>query len=176
MFRSVDKNPPQPSPRHAEQAQLPQSVSIGEVLQLYEQLHVLLEMLQKLHILLVLRDPGLEAVLQTEGGQSLVKLFTQQNPQVLLCSPVLNEFFSQSVCISGITPTQVQHPALGLGDPNLVPVACPCPWDFLCFVDFSLCLCDCDLFFFFFFFPFARYCRTSSHPACERPKSLHWES
>lgn len=38
-----------------------------------------------------------------------VKLFIHENPQVLFCMAALNEFFSQSVLISGIAPTQVQY-------------------------------------------------------------------
>lgn len=38
--------------------------------------------------------------------------------QVLLCGAALTEFFSQPVHIPGITPTQAQHPALGLVEPH----------------------------------------------------------
>ena len=43
-----------------------------------------------------------------------VQLFIHQDLQVLLHRVALNVFFSQSVLISGISPTQVQHLELGL--------------------------------------------------------------
>jgi len=43
-----------------------------------------------------------------------VQLLTHHKPHILLLSTALNEFFFQSVLIPGITPTQVQHLALGL--------------------------------------------------------------
>ena len=49
-----------------------------------------------------------------------VEHFMQQNPQVLLCRAALNEFFSQPIPMSGISPAQVQHLALGLVDPPYV--------------------------------------------------------
>jgi len=47
-----------------------------------------------------------------------VPLFIHQNPQVLLCRAALNEFFSQSVYVSGNTSTLVQDVALGLVKPH----------------------------------------------------------
>ena len=44
---------------------------------------------------------------------ALVKIFIHQNPQVLLCRAALNELSTQSVLISEIALTQVQHLALG---------------------------------------------------------------
>ena len=43
-----------------------------------------------------------------------VQLFIHQDLQVLLCRAALSEFFSQSVLISEIASSQVQHIALGL--------------------------------------------------------------
>jgi len=48
-----------------------------------------------------------------------VQLFVHQNLQVFLIRAALNEFFSQSVDISRIAPTQVEHLALGLVEPHL---------------------------------------------------------
>ena len=44
------------------------------------------------------------------------QLLVHQDPQVLLCRAALKEFFSQSIVISGIATTQVQH--LGLVKPH----------------------------------------------------------
>ena len=43
-----------------------------------------------------------------------VKFFICQDPQVLLHRATLKDFFFQSVCISGIAPTQMQHFVLGI--------------------------------------------------------------
>jgi len=43
-----------------------------------------------------------------------VQFFIHWDPQVLLGRAALSVFFSQSVYMSGIVPTQVQHLALGL--------------------------------------------------------------
>ncbi|KAK4822534.1 hypothetical protein QYF61_015540 [Mycteria americana] len=67
--------------------------------------------LQQLHILLVLRAPELDAVLQ---------LFIHQYPQVLLCRAALNPFIPQPVLTRGVPPTHVQDPALGLVEPHEV--------------------------------------------------------
>jgi len=47
-----------------------------------------------------------------------VHTFIHQNPQVLLCRAALNEFFSQTVLISRIASTQVQHFAFGFVKPH----------------------------------------------------------
>jgi len=44
--------------------------------------------------------------------------FVHNGPQGLLCRAVLGVFFSQSVHIPKIAPTQVQHLALGLVEPS----------------------------------------------------------
>ena len=46
-----------------------------------------------------------------------VQLFVDQDPQVLLYRAALSEF-SQSVLLSGITSTQVQHLAIGFVKPH----------------------------------------------------------
>ena len=46
-----------------------------------------------------------------------VQLFVHQDPRALLNRAALNEF-SQSVLVSGIASTQVQHLALGLVEPR----------------------------------------------------------
>ena len=97
-----------------------------------------LDPIQQLHVLLVLRAPGMGPGLQMEThkgraqGDSplslpaatpllmlprillVLQLFIHQDPQVLLWRAALKEFFSYSVLISGITSTHVQHFALDL--------------------------------------------------------------
>ncbi|KAK4810863.1 hypothetical protein QYF61_008835 [Mycteria americana] len=65
---------PQPSLLQAEQPQLSQPVLVGEVLQPSDHLHgPPLDSLQQLHVLLVLRAPELDAVLQVRSHQSGVE-------------------------------------------------------------------------------------------------------
>ncbi|PKU39851.1 hypothetical protein llap_9848 [Limosa lapponica baueri] len=49
-----------------------------------------------------------------------VELLINQHPQVLLLRAALNPFTTQPVLISGISPTHVQDPALGLVEPQEV--------------------------------------------------------
>lgn len=51
-----------------------------------------------------------------------VQLYVHQEPQVLLCRTALKEFFCQSVHISRIALTRVQHLALSRVEPHLVHV------------------------------------------------------
>ncbi|KAK4810857.1 hypothetical protein QYF61_008829 [Mycteria americana] len=65
---------PQPSLLQAEQPQLSQPVLVGEVLQPSDHFHgPPLDSLQQLHVLLVLRAPELDAVLQVRSHQSGVE-------------------------------------------------------------------------------------------------------
>ncbi|KAK4822567.1 LOW QUALITY PROTEIN: hypothetical protein QYF61_016136 [Mycteria americana] len=70
-----------------------------------------LDLLQQVHVCLVLRTPELDAVLQ---------LFIHQYPQVLLHRAALNPLIPQPVLILGVAPTQVQDLALGLIEPHEV--------------------------------------------------------
>ncbi|KAK4826593.1 hypothetical protein QYF61_010355 [Mycteria americana] len=77
-----------------------------------------LDLLQQVHVFLVLRVPGLDAVLQ--------------DLQVLPCRAALNPFMPQPILILGIAPTQAQDLGLGLVElhevykaPLLQPVKVP---------------------------------------------------
>ncbi|KAJ7401265.1 hypothetical protein BTVI_97626 [Pitangus sulphuratus] len=84
----------------------PQPFLMEEVLHPSDHLHgPPLDSLQQVHVFLVLRTPDLDAALQ---------VFIHKNPQVLVIRAALNEFLSQSLLMSGIAPTQVQHFALRL--------------------------------------------------------------
>ncbi|KAK4823197.1 hypothetical protein QYF61_027206 [Mycteria americana] len=87
-----------------------------------------LDLLQQVHVLLVLRTPELDAALQDTVGflgcectlSAHVQFFIHQYPQVLLGRAALNPFIPQPVLILGVAPTQVQDPALGLVEPHEV--------------------------------------------------------
>ncbi|KAK4820994.1 hypothetical protein QYF61_009460 [Mycteria americana] len=129
ILRGWNKVSLQPSLLQAEQPQLSQPVLVAEVLQPSD--HFCgppLDPLQQLHVLLVLRAPELDTVLQDMVGflgcectlLAHVQLFIHQYPQVLLCRAALNPFIPQPVLMVGIAPTQVQDPALGLVEPHEV--------------------------------------------------------
>ncbi|KAK4810921.1 hypothetical protein QYF61_013329 [Mycteria americana] len=104
-----------------------------------------LDLLQQVHVFLVLRTPELDAVLQVgrerrynwllgckRTSLAHVQLFIHHYPQVLLCRAALNAFIPQPVLILGIALTQVQALALGLVElhevhmgPLLKPVQVP---------------------------------------------------
>ena len=69
------------------------------------------------------------SLLQTEQAQlsllAQVKLFARQDACVLLSRAALEEFFSRSARISGIAPTQVQHPTLDLVESHEVHMLPP---------------------------------------------------
>ncbi|KAK4831239.1 LOW QUALITY PROTEIN: hypothetical protein QYF61_016471 [Mycteria americana] len=115
----------QPSLLQAEQPQLAQPVLVAEVLQPSD--HFCgppLDPLQQLHVLLVLRAPELDTVLQVgllDCECTLlahVQLFVHQYPQVLFHRAALNHIFSQPVLEPRIAPTQ--DPALGFVEPHEV--------------------------------------------------------
>ena len=62
------------------------------------------------------------------GGKSMllahVQLFIHHDAQVLFHMTAFKKFFSQSILVSGIASTQVQHLALGLVELHLVLI-CP---------------------------------------------------
>ncbi|KAK4821329.1 hypothetical protein QYF61_018234 [Mycteria americana] len=114
---------PEPSLLRAEKPQLSRPFFIGEVFHPSD--HFCgppLDLLQQVHVLLVLRAPELDAVLQDTGGflgcehtlVAHVQLFIHQYSQVLLCRAALNPFIPQPVLVLGVAPTQVQDLALGL--------------------------------------------------------------
>ncbi|KAK4815839.1 hypothetical protein QYF61_008442 [Mycteria americana] len=97
----------EPSLLQAEQPQLSQPVFIGEVFHPSD--HFCgppVDPLQQVHVLLVLRTPELDAVLQY--------------PQVLFHSAALDHIIPQPVLKPRIALTQVQDPALGLVEPHEV--------------------------------------------------------
>jgi len=49
-----------------------------------------------------------------------LQLFTHQYPQVLLSRDALNAFIAQPILVLGVTPNQLQDPALGLVEPSEV--------------------------------------------------------
>ena len=57
--------------------------------------------------------PGFEHTLLAHA-----QLFAHQDPQVFIYRAALKEFFSQSICITGIASTQVQHHTLGIVKPH----------------------------------------------------------
>ncbi|KAK4814100.1 hypothetical protein QYF61_008195 [Mycteria americana] len=74
ILEGCSKVSPQPSLLQAEQPQLSQPVLVGEVLQPLDHFHgPPLDLLQQLHVLLVLRAPELDAVLQVRSHQSRVE-------------------------------------------------------------------------------------------------------
>ncbi|KAK4825361.1 hypothetical protein QYF61_026880 [Mycteria americana] len=74
ILEGFNKVSPQPSLLQAEQPQLSQPVLVGEVLQPSDHFHgPPLDPLQQLHVLLVLRAPELDAVLQVGSHQSRVE-------------------------------------------------------------------------------------------------------
>ncbi|KAK4829842.1 hypothetical protein QYF61_006852 [Mycteria americana] len=85
-----------------------------------------LDLLQQVHVLLVLRTPELSTVLQPRIGLAFwhragsCPAFHPPAPQVLLHRAALNPFIPQPVLIPGVAPTQVQEPALGLVKPHEV--------------------------------------------------------
>ncbi|KAK4820325.1 hypothetical protein QYF61_023558 [Mycteria americana] len=87
-----------------------------------------LDPFQQLHVLLVLRAPELDAVLQDTVGllgcertlPAHVQLLVHQYPQVLLRRAALNHIIPQPVLIPGIAPSQVQDLAPGLVEPHEV--------------------------------------------------------
>ena len=64
----------------------------------------------------LLLQPGIRLAFWAPSAHCwlLSRFFVQQSSHVLLYRAGLKEFFSQSVLLSGIVPTQVQHLALGL--------------------------------------------------------------
>ncbi|KAK4817730.1 hypothetical protein QYF61_026530 [Mycteria americana] len=120
---------PQPSLLQAEQSQFSQPVLVGEVLQPSD--HFCgppLDPLQQLHVLLVLRAPELDALLQDVAGllgcertlSAHVQLFVHQYPRALFPRAALDHIIPQPVLKPRTAPTQVWDPALGLVEPHEV--------------------------------------------------------
>ncbi|KAK4822002.1 hypothetical protein QYF61_006616 [Mycteria americana] len=132
---------PEPSLLCTEQPQLSQPVLIGELLQPSDHLRgPPLDLLQQVHVLLMLGAPELNAVLQDTVGflgckhtlLAHVELLINQHPQMLLLRAALNPPFAQPVFVLGIAPAHVQDLALGLVElhelcmgPPLKPVKVP---------------------------------------------------
>ncbi|KAK4832298.1 LOW QUALITY PROTEIN: hypothetical protein QYF61_021697 [Mycteria americana] len=112
----------------AEQPQLSQPVLIGEVLQPSDYFHgPPLDLLQQLHVLLVLRAPELDAVLQPRIWLAfwavsthcwLMFSISSSVPQVLFHRATLDHIIPQPVLILGFALTQ--NPALDLVEPHEV--------------------------------------------------------
>ncbi|KAK4808149.1 hypothetical protein QYF61_000129 [Mycteria americana] len=127
---------PEPSLLQAEQPQLSQPVFIGEVFQPSDHLGgPPLDLLQQVHVLLMLGAPELDTVLQDTVGFLGCKCTLLGHVELLINNipkPAFNPFSAQPVFVLGIALTHVQDLALGLIElhdvctgPPLKPVKVP---------------------------------------------------